>query len=388
MQLLRLAFRNTLRHPLRSILTALGVAVALFAFTMIQTLIGAWYAGVENSAKNRLIVRNSVSLVFSLPGTYGTAISKVPGVSLVGHGNWFGGIYKDESFRFQQFAVDENYLGVYPELNVAPDDRAAWEKERRGALVGKQISETYGIKKGDVIQLKGTIFPGLWEFVVNGVFTGREADSDTRLMIFHYDYLNERNKAEMNREPDNVGFYVVQLQPGANPAGVSKAIDAQFANSYAETLTETETAFVQGFVSMSSTIISTLRVVAFVVIVIMLLVLANTALMSLRERYREYSILKSLGFEPQSLVILIVGEVAILVGGGLVILGVMLTPFFMMSTQELLGGLSNFFPVFAISSGTLALVLVFAVAVTALASAIPIATMSKLRIVDGLRQLS
>lgn len=388
MQLLRLAFRNTLRHPLRSILTSVGVAVALFAFTMIQTLIGAWYAGVENSAKNRLIVRNSVSLVFSLPGFYGASIAKVPGVARVGHGNWFGAIYKDESFRFQQFAIDDQYLDVYPEFTLPPEDRAAWERERRGALVGKALTESYGIKKGDVIQLKGTIYPGLWEFVVMGVFSGREADSDTRLMYFHYDYLNERNKNELQREPDTVGFYVVQLEPGADTAAVSQAIDAQFANSFAETLTETETAFVQGFVSMSSTIISTLRVVAFVVIAIMLLVLANTALMSFRERYREYSILKSLGFEPRALAVLILGEISILVGAGLVLLSIMLVPFFVMRTRDLLGSLANFFPVFVVSGTTLLLVAIFAAAVTVLASTIPIVTMRRLRIVDGLRQLS
>lgn len=387
MELLRLALRNTLRHPVRSLLTALGIGVALFAFTLIRTLIGAWYSGVEASAKNRLVVRNAVSLVFSLPETYGTTIAKVPGVARVGHGNWFGGIYKDERFRFQQFAIDDEYLDVYPELLIDPADRTEWDRERRGTLVGAALAESLGIKKGDVIQLKGTIFPGLWELSVSGIFRGREPETDTRLMFFHYDYLNERNRSEMQRDPDTVGFYVVQLAPGADPATVASAIDASFANSYAETLSETETAFIQGFISMSSAIITILRVVAYVVVVIMLLVLANTTLLSFRERSREYAIMKSLGFTPRNLAGLILMEAALLTGAGLVVLSLLLAPVMVLPPRKLLGDLLNFFPVFAVSWSTLGLVVLFAAIVTVLASSAPIVNVVRMRIAEGLRQI-
>ncbi len=388
MEFFRIIYRNVLRHPLRSFLTALGMAVALCAFALIRTLIGAWYAGVEHSAKDRLVVRNSVSLVFYLPYAYGSSIQGVPGVRKVGFGNWFGGIYKEERFRFQQFAIDGNYLDIYPEFLLPAEHRKAWDSNRRGILVGKQLADSFGIKVGDVVQLKGTIFPGLWEFQVEGVLAGRYEATDTRLMFFHWEYLNERNKVEIGREPDNVGFYVVQLEPGSNPAEVSKAIDSRFANSFAETLAETETAFIQGFVSMSSTIILTLQVVSGVVIVIMLLVMANTMLMSFRERYHEYSVLKSLGFTPRHLSILIVGEALLLAAAGLVITAAFLTPVAVLPTRTLLGDLVNFFPVFRIAPSTVVLLLLFAVAVSVLASLLPLRSMAKLKIVDGLRNLA
>lgn len=388
MEFFRIIYRNVLRHPLRSFLTAVGMAVALCAFALIRTLIGAWYSGVENSAKDRLVVRNSVSLVFYLPYAYGSTIQSVPGVQKVGFGNWFGGIYKEERFRFQQFAVDSNYLDIYPEFILPEQHRKTWESNRRGVLVGKQLAESFGIKVGDVVQLKGTIFPGLWELQVEGVLEGRDAATDTRLMLFHWEYLNERNKAEIGREPDNVGFYVVQLEPGSNPAEVSKAIDTRFANSFAETLAETETAFIQGFVSMSSTIIVTLQVVSGVVIVIMLLVMANTMLMSFRERYHEYSVLKSLGFTPRDLSVLIIGEALVLALAGLCMTALVLTPIAFVSTRTLLGDLANFFPVFRIAPSTVGLLLLFAVGVSVLASILPLRSMAKLKIVDGLRNLA
>ena len=388
MEFFRIIYRNVLRHPLRSFLTALGMAIALCAFALIRTLIGAWYAGVEASAKDRLVVRNSVSLVFYLPAAYGPTIQGVPGVRNVGYGNWFGGIFKDERFRFQQFAIDNNYLDIYPEFLLPAAHRRNWEANRRGILVGKQLAESFSIAQGDVIQIKGTIFPGLWEFQVEGIIQGRDEATDTRLMLFHWQYLNERNKAEIGREPDNVGFYVVQLEPGSNPAEVSKAIDSRFANSFAETLSETETAFIQGFVSMSSTIILTLQVVSGVVIVIMLLVMANTMLMSFRERYHEYSVLKSLGFTPRDLSVLIFGEALALAGLGLVITTAFLAPIALIPTRTLLGDLVNFFPVFKISASTVALTLLYALIVSVLASLLPLRSMARLKIVDGLRNLS
>ena len=383
----KIIFRNALRHPLRSVLTAVGIAVALFAFCLIRTFIGAWYSGVDASAKNRLVSRNSVSLIFYLPLSYQGTIAQVPGVAKVGMGNWFGGIYKDERYRFQQFAIDENYLDVYPEFKVPAEERASWSSDRSGILVGRDLANNFGLKVGDTFRLKGTIFPGLWDFTVRGIFDGREGTPDTRIMLFHWTYLNERNRAEIGRQPDQAGFFVIQLLPGADPAIVAKEIDSKFSNSYAETHTETETAFVQGFVSMSSTIIQTLNVVSVVVLGIMLLVLTNTVLMSFRERFREYSVLKSIGFETANLSWLILGEALLLCCFGLFLLGLLLTPIMSIPPQKLLGDLMNFFPVFKVSWSNIGICVLLAFGIGVLSSIVPIASLRRMQIVEGLRRL-
>ncbi len=66
MQIVKLLYRNTLRHKLRTFLTILGLTVAILAFGLLRTVISAWYAGVEASSATRLITRNAVSLVFYL----------------------------------------------------------------------------------------------------------------------------------------------------------------------------------------------------------------------------------------------------------------------------------------------------------------------------------
>lgn len=385
--LIRLISRNTLRHPLRSGLTALGIALALLAFCFIQTMIEAWYTGVRASARDRIITRNAVSLVFYLPISYLDSIRQIPGIERIGYGNWFGGTYRDEKYRFTQFAIDDAYLDVYPEFQVDPKAREAWRADRRGALMGADVARRYGFKVGDVIQLQGSIFPGQWEFVIHGIFTGREESTVTRQMFFHWAYLNERNRAEIGREPDHVGYFVMQVKDGVDPATISRAIDARFANSFAETLTESETAFQRSFVSMSSNIILGLNVVSIVVIVIMLLVLANTMLMSARERYREYAIMKSLGFDGRRIAVLIFGESLLISGAGFIILCLLLIPIFGVNPRAILGELMNFFPVFQLQPLTVGLALLAVLATGVLAGIVPTATINRLRVTEGLRRL-
>jgi putative ABC transport system permease protein len=388
MEFLKVPIRNLKRHPLRSALTALGVAVALFAFCMIRTMISGWYAGVEATSKDRLVVRNAVSLIFPLPVAYRDTIAGVAGVAKTGYGNWFGGIYKEKKYHSAQFAVDESYFDLYPEYAIPAEQKAAWLEDRKGILAGEEFAREQGVKIGDVIQLQGTIYPGLWEFTVRGIFSGRTEIVDTRLLFFHWDYLNERNKIEIHRSPDYAGFYLVQLEPGANPAEVSRQIDLRFANSFAETLTETETAFVQGFISMSSAIIVALNAISVVVIVIMLLVLANTMLMSFRERYREYSVLKSLGFDNHQLGWLIFGESAALCTAGLMLAALLAAPFHLLPPRVTLGSLAAFFPILKVPGAVMLEVLSFSITVALIASVIPYVELVKLKVSEGLRRIA
>ena len=92
MFMLKLIFRNALRHKLRSSLTVVGIAIAVLAFGLLRTLVAAWYLGVESSSASRLVTRNAISLIFTVPASYQEKIRQVPGVTMVSYGNWFGGV--------------------------------------------------------------------------------------------------------------------------------------------------------------------------------------------------------------------------------------------------------------------------------------------------------
>ena len=384
MYTLRLIVKNTMRHKLRTSLTILGLVVAIFSFGLLQTVINAWYAGAEGASNTTLVTRNKTSLVFPLPLSYQARIRAVPGVTGVGYANWFQGIYKDPKNFFAQFAISgESYLDIYPDYLLPPEDRAAFLRDRKGAIVGRKLADQYGFKVGDVIPLKGTIYPGNWELVVRGIFDGKQTSTNTATLFFHWDYVNESIKKLSPRRANQIGVYVVQINQPENAAAISAAVDHEFENSLAETLTETEKAFQLSFVSMSEAIVVAIRVVSFVVIIIIAAVMANTMAMSARERLGEYATLKALGFGPGFLALMIFGESLLLSAFGAALGILILFPF-----AAFLGKvMGTMFPVFEVTQLTVMQQMLAALVIGTLAAIAPTLRAIRVNIVEGLRSI-
>lgn len=385
MFVLKLIFRNAFRHKLRTSLTVVGVAIAILAFGLLRTLVAAWYLGVESSSASRLVTRNAISLVFLLPASYQEKIRQVPGVTTVSYGNWFGGVYIDEKNFFPNFAVEpKTYLDLYPEFVLTQEESKAFIVDRKGCVIGRKLSERFGWKLGDVVTLRGTIFPGQWEFVVRGIYRGAQRTTDETQFFFHWDYLNESVRKTAPRRADQVGFYVLGLTSPDLAAEVSLYVDGMFKNSLAETLTETERAFQMSFVSMTEAIIVAIRLVSYVVIVIIMVVAANTMAMTARERIPEYATMKTLGFGGRHVAGVVFGEsLVIAMTGG--VLGVVLS----FPAAAWIGRkLGQFIPVFHIANETLALDLLAAFIVGAVAGIFPTWRGATIRIADGLRRIA
>ena len=386
MYYLKLIFKNIFRHKLRSLLTIVALVVALLAFGLLQTVVNAWYAGADMASATRLITRNAISLVFPLPAYYRERIKAIDGVKQVVISNWFGGVYKDQSFGniFAQFAVDhDTFFDLYPEFKVDPDDLLAFKRDRRGAMVGRLLADKYGWKVGDPVTLKGAIYPGNWDFNVRGIYEPADETTITRQVYFHWDYLNEVLKKRFPRRAEFAGVFIVQIADGSRAAEISQAIDKEFRNSLAETLSETEKAFQLGFIAQTETIIMAVRIVSFVVIVIIFAVVANTMAMTARERLSEYATLKALGFGPAFVATLIIGESLMITGLGAG-LGILATFPAAAGFKALLG---TMFPVFRVSADTVMLQLASAMAVGLLAGILPSIRASRVKIVDGLRYI-
>lgn len=388
MKIFKLIFKNVMRHPLRTLLTFLGIAIVTFAFGFIRTAISAWYAGVEAAASNRLVVINSTSLMFPLPVSHREKIAQIPGVEKVGIGTWFAAYYKDPKDFFANFAVDDEYLAMYSEFVVPPEQLAAYKQERNACVIGRKLASRFGWKLGDIVQLTGTVYYGQWDFVVRGIYDGANATTDETAFMFHWDYVNERMKAEMPDMADHPGWFVVQIAKGADPVAVGEAIDANFKNSPAETKTETERAFNLSFVSMAGTIMTAMEIISVVVVLIILLVLANTMAMTARERMSEYAVLKTLGFRPFHIVGLIGGEsLFIALGGFAVGLGMLVYIFknFSVAITKLSNG---FFGIFNLTNNTIALTFASALLVGLVAAAFPTWRAVRMRIADGLHRIA
>jgi putative ABC transport system permease protein len=388
--LIKLIFKNVMRHRLRSLLTVLGIAIAISAFGLLRTVIAAWYAGVEAAAPNRLVTRNAISLTFFLPLSHKEAIKAIPGVEEVSYATWFAGIYIDQKHSmYPQFAVEASptWFEIMPEIVIPAEQKETFLRERNAVIVGAKLATRFGWKIGDTIRLRGTLFPGDWDFVIRGIYTGAQKTTDETWFIFQWQYLEERLRQLNLPLAGQVGWYSVKIADPELAGTVAQAIDERFKNSLAETLTETEKAFQQGFVSMSQAILVALQIVSMLIIGVILAILSNTMAMTARERLSEYAVIKTLGFGARHLTSLIAGEsLLIALSGG--ILGMALIYPASTAFEKALGDLMGaIFPLFEVKTSTLLLSTGMILAVGLAAAAFPTWQAVRLPIAEGLRRI-
>lgn len=391
MNLATLAVKNVGRHKGRTILTALGIAVAIVLFMIMRTLVLSWTGAVEASAKDRIGTRHKVTFIQTMPRKYVDDIAAMPGVSKVkgvpqvSWFNWFGAKHPTRTQEFfATIATDpDTFLTVYDEILVDPTQAAAWKADRRGALVGDNLAKKFDWKVGDKITLEGTIYPGSWEFNISGIYTAERRTVDRSSLWFHWDYLNE---SPVFKPKDQVGWIVTRIDDPTRSADMSRAIDKVFDERDIQTVTMSEKALNQSFLGFFSAILKAIDVVTFAILVIIVLILGNTIAMGVRERTSEYGCLRAIGFQGKHLATLVVGE-SVTVGllGGLLGVGLSwlvvnqaMGPFI----EENMGG---FFPYFRIPGELIALGLGIAAALALIAAIWPAYRASKLKVVDALR---
>lgn len=385
LHILALTVRNSVRNPLRTTLTVMGIAIGVIAFSFLQTVLAAYYFGLDASSPNRLVARHRVSLFNLLPLAQAEKIRNVPGVTQVSWGIWFGGYYQDPKQFFGQIAVDPGYLDLYPELVLPADQKQAWLAEQQACVVGRKLAARFGWKVGDKITITGQIFPGNWDFVIRGIYYGNQRNTDETSMFFHWKRLDEWLNAR--ERGSQVGWYLIGVDdPSQNPR-ITAAIDDQFFNSTAPTLTETEKEFNASFISMFGSVLTTIKIASGIVIVIILLIMANTMMMAARERITEYGVLKTIGFRGIHLAALIGGEALVVTFLGAVLGCAASYGIVAMFGKAIEMNLGQMFPVFELTPKTVSLSVAMALAAGLVACLAPIARSVRLPIAAALRRV-
>lgn len=390
MRLVSIGVRSVLRNRFRTVLTALGVAVAILAFVLLRTVLSSWMAASEHAAKDRVITRHKVSFIMPLPGKYVTELSQRPGIKQVAAMSWFGAKDpKHEQEFFGSMAVEpEPFLEVYDEIVIDPQAREAWKSNRQGAIIGDAIAKSLGWKVGDKLTLEGTIYPGDWEFEVVGIYTAKRQSVDRATLYFHYAYLNEWARTNMPTAVDVVGWIGARIDKGLQPATVAKEIDAYFEERDVQTLSQDEHSFNTSWLGMMSAILTALDFVSIVILAIMMLILGNTIAMGVRERTQEYGVLRAIGFLPKHLVLFVLGEAATvgLLGGvlGLALAYPLIEQGLGRFLEENMGG---FFPFFRIDPTTSLAAIGLSVGLGLVSAIVPAYQVSKLEVVASLRKV-
>jgi putative ABC transport system permease protein len=381
MTLTRFVTKNAFRNKRRSILTVASIGVSLLLLTFMMTIWHGFYIDKGSTeSTRRLVTRHRVSLTNSLPGFYREKIRAIPGVVAIVPNSWFGGLYKDnkpENF-FPQFGTDpDEFPKVYTEMQIPADQLAAWQRDRAGVIVSDELVQKFGWKVGDRIVLLGTIYPVNLELTIRGIY---HWPTSNKSVYFNTKYLEE----SVSWFKGQAGTFSIMSDSPDAVAKVASAVDDQFRNSPQPTKTESEKAFGLSFVNMLGNVKAFILSICLAVVFTTLLVSANTMAMSIRERTREVAVLKTLGFERQTILSLFVGEaVSLSIAGGIfgctfawVLLSLM--------KQSPMG---FFLAQMQITPGTLGVALIVAALVGFFSSLVPSYHAAQVNIVEGLRHI-
>jgi putative ABC transport system permease protein len=378
-----LILANLFRKKVRLILTVGSFAVALFLFSFLAVVKGAFGRGADIAGADRLVIINRISIIQPLPISYQDKILRIPGVQALTHNNWFGGVYQDEKNFFPQFAIDiENQRKVLPELRVPDDQWNNFVKDRTGAIAGAKTAQRFGWKIGDRIPIKNSLFGAgnTWEFTLDGIYHSDKVGGDESQFWFQWEFFKERMPESMK---GNVGWYVLKLDSPDDAPRVAKTIDGMFANSPFETKTETESAFAAGWVKQFGNIEFLILVIGSVVFFTLLLVTGNTMAISVRERIGELATLKAIGYSDRKILFFVLAEsLTISLVGGLIGLGLAA-----LAIPVLGAALNGLLPTLILSPAILSIGLGTALLVGIVSGLLPGIGAMRMRVVNALRRV-
>jgi putative ABC transport system permease protein len=383
-----LVLRNLKRNRFRTMLTILGVGIAILAFVFLRTVLTAWQVGAENAAQDRLGTRHKLSWIIPLPKRYIDVVRAQDGVEAATYANWVGDRdLRNEDVFFAVMAVDpESYLQVYDEILITDAERDRWLGERRGALVGDVLARKLNLRVGGRITLTGTIYPGRREYIVAGIYRAARRSIDRSQFLIHWDFLNEQLPPERQ---DQIGWIVARVDEPSRVGAISTALDRGFEERDVPTLTMSERAMNVSFLGMASALLDAIEYISIIILAILLLLLGNTVAMGVRERRTELAVLRALGFRRWQVVLMIVTE-----GMGLGLFSGLLGLALSFPLVELMFGrfveenFGGFIPYFRIAPATYALAAGLALLLGAVAATIPAWGTWRMSVTDALRKVA
>lgn len=381
MRFLPFIFKNIRRNRRRTALTMASIAVSLFLFTALLTILSAMDR-IESRAEGslRIACHHRMSLVFTLPESYVKKLRQVPGIVAVCPFTWYGGVLKDPKDFFTTLSVDVDTLtAVWGDaFELEPREWAAFASTRIGAIVGPLTAQKYGLKVGDRFTLKGTLQPVDLELQVCSI---PAKTFDQRAVLIQRRYLEEALG-----NPGIASNIWCKVDRAESIPRLMTEIDAMFANSQYETLTETEKSFATNMIAMMGNIRGMVGGIGLIVVLTIMLVAGNSVAMSVRERTTEVAVLKAIGFRPHHVLGFILSEAMLVafLGGLAGSLGAVAL-FGSSAFTSKLGPLGS---LFVADHSNLLGAMAVSLAIGAAAGLVPAVSAARLGIVDALRKVA
>lgn len=302
-KLIQYAWRSIARQKMRSILTVLGIAVAMFLFTFIEGLQSGVKAATQNKAtENMLIVYQKSRFcpaTSSLPERYGTLISKMPEVKWVLPVKIFVNNCRAslDSITFKGVPEEALFNGS-ESVSLVKGSLENYKRHTDGALVGKRLAARRGLDIGSRFKV------GEIDVQVMGIFDS-EVPGEDNLAYTHLEFL------QRGRGVDSLGRvtqFEVVLHSSDNAPAIARQIDAMFKVDEVPTDTKTHKAHMAAATGDLLNLIRFTRWLGLLCVAVVLALTANTVYVMVQDRVREHAVLQTLGFVGKELLFLVLAE--------------------------------------------------------------------------------
>jgi putative ABC transport system permease protein len=387
MKYLTYIVRNARRNPVRTSLTIASMAISLFLMMLLVSFVSINNEVAKSrQAYHRLITMNSQGFAGKVPISCVGQIAGLDGVVAASPFLWYMGKYGEETIPFAQFGVDaDTVFTVRDDLTIDKDQLRAFQEDKAGCVLGRQLAESRGLKVGDPLPLKGDLYPFSLNLTIRGLYDA-PPNTDRPTCLFHWEYLDEGLKRDhQGQMSGNAGIIFAKCRNAEVMPRLAKQIDAMYANSDTPTRTQAEDAWILMFSEMMGDLRTVINRIGLAVVVSLLCVAGNSMAMALRERTTEIAVLKAIGFSRALVLSLVLAEAVLVagLGGALGTLGCK----WLCSALDIATLTGGIFPFFFVSWDTALLGLGVSLFIGLGSGIIPALLAARLSVINGLRKV-
>lgn len=313
MKLGKLVAKNLRRRPMRTLLTISGVACAMLLLVLVESLSAGLDRALSGSEAARTLIvyrlnRYCPQTSF-LPEWYGPRIEQLDGVASVLPVKVYLNNCRASLDIVPFNGVPAEKLAGSRKFDVLDGDYGRFLAERDSALVGRAFAARKDLSVGDQFRFGGI------NIKVAGIF-GSSEPVEEGTVVTHLEYLQ---RAVAVNKLGTVTQYEVKISDPARAKEISAHIDDLFRTAPEPTDTRPRILFLEHATRDLREILRFAQVLGLACVAVVLALVANTVVMSVQERVREFGVFRTLGFHAHHIAVLVMGEslVLALTGGTL-----------------------------------------------------------------------
>jgi putative ABC transport system permease protein len=314
MKLVFFAFKNLSRNPVRASLTLLGVSVAMFLFTGVVSMDQGMRRMLSNSTGDDTLVvfdkYQGCPPLSKLPTSYEAQVAGLSGVAGTTPTLFLLSACSRATDLIAVHGVEPEKFRRFRKIDVPEEEYRVFSEERGAAIVGEKVARTYGWRIGQAVTLHKL---GEVSFTVRGIFRASGSTLENAILV------DLACLQFATKQTGKMTLLLLKVSDPASAGAVAERVDALFSSSASPTKTASERSFIASAISGVTGIVEFSRWLGYAALGIIVVGVGNSLAMTIRDRTREFAILKTLGFRRPQLLRLVIFEAAIssLFGGAL-----------------------------------------------------------------------